>query len=257
MRNTNDIAALSARRFGDLQAFRFVFDSMAEGVTPYEAYVDDTSALLWDRGHCFYVGGTNGGAGRHLADLFRQGGVGVAKIMYCPEAGEAALAEAVGEFRPRRLDRALFVYEGAAAVMSEPSAALDFAVRPVDERLLGDGSVANKDGMVEEIEGMWGAVDRFLQRGFGYCAVADGAVAGWCTAEYVGRRSCGIGIETAQAYRNRGVAGRLTYHFLRHCSVSGITPYWDCWSGNGPSVRTAEKLGFRKLADYKVLLISK
>jgi RimJ/RimL family protein N-acetyltransferase len=102
---------------------------------------------------------------------------------------------------------------------------------------------------------MWGSAERFLATGFGYCAIVGRAIVGWCTAEYTSRRACGIGIETIPEYQNQGVATALGAAFVVACAGAGVVPYWDSWTSNLPSVRVAEKLGFRKAQEYEILVI--
>jgi hypothetical protein len=41
--------------------------------------------------------------------------------------------------------------------------------------------------------------------------------------------------------------------FAVHCAERGVTPHWDCWTSNLPSVAIAEKLGFHKVETYPIL----
>ena len=75
-----------------------------------------------------------------------------------------------------------------------------------------------------------------------------------CTAEYVSGGRCGIGIETVPAYQGRGIATLTASAFAGYCATWSITPHWDAWSSNLPSVVVAEKVGFRKVETYSVLV---
>jgi RimJ/RimL family protein N-acetyltransferase len=94
-----------------------------------------------------------------------------------------------------------------------------------------------------------------LESGFGYCALKDGSIAGFCTSEYLSNTSCGIGIETYEPYQKLGVAKAMTSRMLNYCMVMEKTPYWDCWKNNIASARTAEGMGFEKLADYDIVFV--
>jgi hypothetical protein len=49
------------KAFYNQEQIEFVFDSILEGNTPSEVYVDNVEtpsiSLIWDKGHCFYFGG--------------------------------------------------------------------------------------------------------------------------------------------------------------------------------------------------------
>jgi hypothetical protein len=45
-----------------------------------------------------------------------------------------------------------------------------------------------------------------------------------------------------------------TQAFATHCAANQITPHWDAWADNSPSVAVAEKTGFRKIESYSILV---
>lgn len=75
-----------------------------------------------------------------------------------------------------------------------------------------------------------------------------------CTAEYVSPGKCGIGIATAEPYRQQGFATLTASAFIEECQRRQITPYWDAWLRNTASVARAEKVGLRKVQDYWVFV---
>lgn len=109
---------------------------------------------------------------------------------------------------------------------------------------LAGGRLRNLERVRAEVEWMWPSLDRFAQRGFGVAAVRGDAVVCWCTAEYVGGRSCGIGIETDEAVQRQGLATATAARFVTHSLGLGLAPHWECDSQNAGSVRVAEKVGF-------------
>lgn len=118
------------------------------------------------------------------------------------------------------------------------------AVVPIDADFLNGDRARGADPVREEVAWMWPSVEDFCDRGFGVAGTVDGAVVAWCTAEYVGPLSCGIGIETVEAHRRKGIAFAIAREFLAECGRRGLSPYWECDAANEPSVALAEKLGF-------------
>ncbi len=83
-------------------------------------------------------------------------------------------------------------------------------------------------------------------KGFGTVAVIDMRIICWCTAEYVSKSKCGIGIEVIDEFQNKGIATATAAHFLEHCLNQDIVAHWECDKDNIGSVRVAEKVGFEK-----------
>lgn len=96
---------------------------------------------------------------------------------------------------------------------------------------------------------MWRSAEQFNRHGFGSLAVLGAAVICFCTAKYVGRALCGIGMATDESYQRQGVAPLVVAHFVREAEARGLTPCWECDAANIASVRVAEKAGFVRQAD--------
>lgn len=118
--------------------------------------------------------------------------------------------------------------------------------RPIDADLLEEGRFENNHYVRSEIEWMWPSLERFRKKGFGIAAVIDARIICWCTAEYVSKSKCGIGIEAIDEFQNKGIATATAAHFLEHCMNQNIVAHWECDKDNIGSVRVAEKVGFEK-----------
>jgi len=247
-------------------AHSFVFDSIVEGYTPAQIFVDDIedmSIFLICEGHCVYFGGEAGDKDkyRQAINFFKENclsesrrkELGVVKIYYYSEPWEKELLEGLKEFECNLYDRSLFKQD----LNHIPTVKKDDSVivKKIGSEVLENTSLGNLNCLEDEVIGMWGSVDNFYKNGFGYCAVMDGNIISWCTAEYVSKNYCGIGIETIEEQEGKGVATIIANEFLKECLTSNITPYWDSWKKNIPSVRVAEKNNFQKVCDYKVALI--
>ena len=96
-------------------------------------------------------------------------------------------------------------------------------------------------------ENYW-SIDDFLKRGIGYCVLRQDGIVSAATAMAASRTSIDIEIETAPAYRRRGlgtaVAGRLVLYCLEH----GIEPRW--LAANAASEALAQKLGYSRGETY-------
>lgn len=243
----------------------YVFDSIAEGLTPAEVYFDDSgdasTAIVYE-GYNFYLGGGDDlGGARGALDFFweqvasdaRRQKLGIAKIFYPSPVWRDALEQSLGRLEHRVIGRVLFRHP-LVDVPSPRDAAGDYLVREMNGALLASGQPGVED-IIQEVTQMWGSPERFLQRGFGFCALKENAVVSWCTTEYRSRTACGVGVETAEEHRNRGISTALVAHVLERCRELGLTPYWDSWKNNTPSVRVAQKSGFEAAHEYEVMFV--
>ena len=83
----------------------------------------------------------------------------------------------------------------------------NITINQITEDILKNNSLGNIQAMTEEILNMWGSIQKFIDSGFGYCALEKNDITCWCTAEYVSKKYCGIGIETIENFQSKGIAG--------------------------------------------------
>jgi len=118
--------------------------------------------------------------------------------------------------------------------------------RPIDADFLEEDRFENIQDVKYEIEWMWPSLERFREKGFGTAAVLDTSIICRCTAEYVSKSKCGIGIAVIDEFQNKGIATATAAHFLEQCLNQNIVAHWECDKDNIGSVRVAEKVGFEK-----------
>jgi RimJ/RimL family protein N-acetyltransferase len=130
-----------------------------------------------------------------------------------------------------------------------------FVLRHADREILADHQIKNPDFLTEEMCSERESVEDFLQKSFGFCLVHDHEIVGWCLSEYNHAAGCEIGIATSPAYQRRGFATLLASAFIEYARSQAITHIgWHCYASNLPSVATALKVGFEKVADYPICL---
>lgn len=245
-----------------------VIDGVLAGNSPAALWVDDpaqpSTALMWDNAYIIYVVGD---AGNHafnqqLGELFttqlvpaaRERGIDGFKIVYGNPAWVSQMATVFPTLTLGHYPRV--VYTLGELMMPDWQSQLPpgFTMRRIDRAMLDDTSVWLVADLLEEIEQCWTSVERFLTHGFGYCLMHNQEIVCRCTAEYVSPGKCGIGIATAEPYRQRGFATLTATAFIEHCLAQQIVPYWDAWLRNTASVATAEKVGLRKVQDHWVFV---
>ncbi len=244
-----------------------MIDSLAAGSNPGSLWVSDprhpTAAFCWDHAHNYFFAGNMAEAGL-LADLEKllctqivpaalSRNLRYYKLYYADKRCMPTLSALFAHHAPVLRRRIFYSFTAPAPPTREYRLPPDFTLRPIDEALLSETTLRHHDDLIEEIQQCWGEVAQFAKHGFGTCLLHQDAIISRCTAEYLSRGKCGIGIETLPEYENRGFATCITTEFVRQCLQQQCTPHWDSWADNRPSVRVAEKVGFSIAEEYEVL----
>jgi GNAT superfamily N-acetyltransferase len=236
----------------------YIVRSALAGNTRLRAWSDGRAALAWDGSHGISLGGDPHSPAflaalpGLLAELRAEAeAAGLRWFKFTPSHDawlpvlEATLSGAA------RAGRTLLRRDpGQEGPVGDPPAS--YQCWPITADLL-ERDTSGSRAMREEVASMWGEPAAFLERGFGYAALADDEVVGWCTVEYLSEGACGIGIETVEAHQRRGVATALARLTGAECARRGLTAHWDSWTRNTPSVRSGLKAGFRPVCEYTVL----
>jgi hypothetical protein len=245
-----------------------VIDAVIAGNSPGSVWVDDANqpraAFLWDKTHSFYLAGIahNPNFNQWIKRIFTEditpyaiaNHLGIFKGYTSSDAWAQSIETLFAANDLRKLDRVF--YRGTTLIIPYWRTRLPagFHVSEINEQVVALSTLENFALVTEEIESCWNRLADFRQRGFGFCAHDSERIVCWCTAEYVSGSQCGIGIETIEAYGRRDFATLTASAFVEYCFAQGITPHWDAWATNTPSVRAAEKVGFQKVEDYTISL---
>lgn len=215
----------------------------------------DVTGLLWDRGNnVVYLGGDVASArvvaglaalvAGPLRDHARAEGRPYIGVRALTPNGAAQLPRVFAGVELREARKQLYAYLGADPPRAADPQLERLSFAPIDAELLGRAEIAGVDEIAEEVAQMWRDPALFAERGLGVAALLDRQVACWCTAEYVSRDRCGIGIATRPELRRRGVASATAARFVAAALARGLRPYWECSAENLASARVAQKLGF-------------
>ena len=93
----------------------------------------------------------------------------------------------------------------------------------------------------------WDSDEAFLKGGFGYIAMDGEKFAAIAFSAAVSSEEVDIGVETAEDYRNRGLAKILAGYMIREIVKNGKTPVWAHAAGNIGSMKTALGVGFKEI----------
>lgn len=110
------------------------------------------------------------------------------------------------------------------------------------------------------IPNLWGTIENFLSRGFGFCLIDEArpdersGFASSAQTVFVGDHGVETGVGTREAYRRRGLATAACCAFIDHCLQSGLRPEWSCVM-NEVSEKLAYSLGYGNKRNWPFLYI--
>jgi RimJ/RimL family protein N-acetyltransferase len=126
-----------------------------------------------------------------------------------------------------------------------------FQVKRIDEALLGMPQLEIPEHVTGWMKTNWGSVSAFLKKGFGFCTLHDRKMVSWSLADCVSGNGCEIGIHTREGYRRQGLAALTASAAVDHALSNGFRYIgWHCDEYNLPSIKTAEKVGFKLERKY-------
>ncbi len=148
----------------------------------------------------------------------------------------------------RRIERIIWTHdEEAFKLAPKPSIQEDIVI-----------SLITKDDFKDEdirFENMifWDEAEDMIDYSIGFKALKDGELIGLCTAAGAAYNHYEIDIATSKKLHRQGIGYAMAHAFITECYRQGKRPGWDCVSTNEASKALAEKLGFKKVSQYKLL----
>ena len=99
-------------------------------------------------------------------------------------------------------------------------------------------------GIAPWFDTVWGSIERFLDGGFGFVVMHEGAIISNCRSWSITEGVAAIQVSTRSRYRQSGLATLVCCAFIERCAECGFTPEYSCDAENVASAALAEKLGF-------------
>jgi hypothetical protein len=247
---------------------QFVVDSIIAGTSAVEIWVDDTSRptsmYIWDGSNCHYVAGRSNNPvfNKLMGDHINKTVLPISlkkkynyfKFEYSDKYWESIIENIINIENIGKNEHIFYELSKFILLDWKKTIPDDYVVIKIDKSLI-ESKIEGVEGVIDEINKMWGMSENFLEKGFGFCAVhepKDGerSIQGWCTAEYVSKGKCGIGIETYERSQKQGLATAMTAAFVENSMKHKIRPYWDTSAENMISRKVAEKSGFEEIQKY-------
>jgi RimJ/RimL family protein N-acetyltransferase len=127
-----------------------------------------------------------------------------------------------------------------------------FALHPLAVNLLDHSELGNIEQVLGWIYSFWREIEDLLARGIGYYVMHDQVIASWCLTVYASGQTVELGVATAPAYRQQGLATVVAAACVADCLAQGRTPVWQCNVDNQASLAVARNVGFVPAFDYAV-----
>ncbi|MEE9593113.1 MAG: GNAT family N-acetyltransferase [Thermoplasmata archaeon] len=244
--------------------YQLIIRAVLEGTSPGSVHVDDIddprSALLCSAEGCFLAGDeTISAFNLALRDL-------LVRKFFAGNASSGADEEMVFTVQPDGwIARFRVLFEGrqprqvprkhcaCSEVKIDWRARIPngYSLQRIDREFLCRAKRDVPSHIPSWMQANWGSIDAFMERGFGYGMIHDGAVVSWSLADCVSGTECEIGIRTRQDYRRRGLATLTAAANVARALSHGFTRVgWHTNEENIASVRVAEKVGFIESRDY-------
>jgi len=126
-----------------------------------------------------------------------------------------------------------------------------FKIQRIDEKLLKRSSLEIPEHLTDWMEINWGSITDFMQKGFGFCMLHDKKIVSWSVTDCVSGNAYEIGIHTREDYRRQGLATLTAAATVDYCLSNGFRFVgWHCDEYNMPSIKVAEKVGFKLERKY-------
>lgn len=128
-----------------------------------------------------------------------------------------------------------------------------YTVELIDQELLERPGLQIPAHIPRWMQSNWGSKEAFLQSGLGCCTINNNEVVSWSLADCISEGQAEIGIHTAPAYRQRGLAALTAAATVEQCLARGLSQVgWHCGEQNTGSWKTAEKVGFEHDLTYRM-----
>ena len=98
------------------------------------------------------------------------------------------------------------------------------------------------------------SLDQFINQGFGFCILHNGAIVCAATTFVISKRGIEIQINTREEHRRKGLATVVAASLMLHSLQKGLEPSWD--AANKISASLAEKLGYIPQGTYTMYVVT-
>lgn len=125
-------------------------------------------------------------------------------------------------------------------------------IKKISTEIINNKSIKNIELLINDISDWWSSIDAFISYGFGFTAIQNKTICGWCYSNCILERKAEIYIETVQEFQNKGTGYALARKMVEYCLQNDYSPEWEAFDAKDFSVKIAEKLGYKLDYTYNV-----
>lgn len=129
-----------------------------------------------------------------------------------------------------------------------------FSIERINKELINQ--IKNNKDFIDYIECFWGNVEKYFEKGLGYCAVNATDFATICISVFASENEREVGIKTFPEFQKMGLAYVTACAYIEECLTNNYIPTWSCFSENTVSVKLAKKLGYTIEASHPIYFAS-
>jgi len=250
--------------FGEL-GYNLITSAVIEGTSPGRIYTDsvaDPKTAFMCTVEGYYLAGNDNNNEFNISlnklilekifagDTVRKGETDVA-IGFYPNSWEDKMPIIFQGRIPLTTARRHYVCSDLKADNWKDHVPEGFQVQRIDEELLGMPRLEIPEHVTDWMKTNWGSVFSFMKKGFGFCTLHGRNIVSWSLADCVSGNACEIGIHTREDYRRQGLAALTAAATVDYALLNGFRyAGWHCDEYNLPSMKTAEKVGFKLERKY-------
>ena len=239
----------------------YIFKSISQGKIEVSFFVDKTKnpkTSIMKKENAYYFAGKIDALvidefKDYLLNNYHPSKSNYIKIIVSNQAWAQKLGEDLSDFESYLYGRSLFKHS-LKSISNHKPINQNIDIVEISKLIIEEGK-ENTNLLIDEINGEWNSLEKFYKFGFGYLALDNQKIVGWCTSEYMSQKSCGIGIEVIESYQKQNIAKAMTSAFLNKAKEKSMTPYWDSWDWNKASMKTAISCGFDLVNIYQSFLL--
>ncbi|MFX0116848.1 MAG: GNAT family N-acetyltransferase [Candidatus Hodarchaeota archaeon] len=253
----------------DLSHF-LALKSLLAGATPSRVWVDNkaipSSALIWDQVNMFFfiVGDTrNWKFNEEVSKLLAEKIIPeITELQYdcfylqvAPDSWNQMLDQVLAGKKLNRKKIHCYTYKTDNVTIIEnwrekiPS---PFQMKRITSSVLANKPLKNAEELNYCIQACWRSIEKYLQKGIGFCLLHNETIASWCSTDFIIDDKCELYVETFQGYKQKGLATLAVSACLEECLNKKYAIHWHCWDANLASIKLAKNLGFEKKAEKSV-----
>jgi len=131
----------------------------------------------------------------------------------------------------------------------------NYKLEKTNESFLSKTYLKNHESITNWIYERWKNTRDFFQRGICFCLIKENKeIVSWCMSDWSTEDYILLGITTDENYRGQGYASIVAAAAAEYCIKKHKDVRWFCAAQNIASWKTAEKVGFRKIREQRIII---